>query len=297
MPRAKLAPGEQVTVEVVVRRPRLLRWALGSSRTERLTLTAPVAQLTQRWPSLAPKAALRLRYADPVDRVSYRIGSRRKLVPAGGRLVSLGAQTASGTAEVAAAPRAWERLGKPVRVTWFPKATVPVVLVSPATGDPISPLDPVRLTFSQPVSRAIGDARPTFSPAVSGTWRETDSHTLVFVPRGFGFPFDSDLHLRLPSGLSVSVGGAAATSTQAVAWKVAGRELPAPAAAARRAGLPAGRLAADGRPGRAAAGRPQVERGRRSAGRDVHRGATRTRRPSCRASGRPGSRTRSRAAR
>ncbi len=222
VPKTKLAPGEQVTVEVVVRRPRSLRWALGSTRTERLTLHAPVARLTQQWPSLAPKTALRLRYADPVDRVSYRIGSRRKLVPAGGRVVSLGAQTVSGTAQVAAAPRAWERLGKPVSVTWFPKATVPVVLVSPAAGDPISPLDPVRLTFSQPVARAIGDARPTFSPAVSGTWRETDSHTLVFVPRGFGFPFDSDLHLKLPSGLSVSVGGAAATSSKAVSWKVAG---------------------------------------------------------------------------
>ena len=88
LPRTKLKPGEVVTVEVVVRRPGWLGWALGKTRTERLTVQAPIARLAQRWPSLAPNAPLRLHYVDPVDRVVYRIGSRRKLVPVGGRVVS-----------------------------------------------------------------------------------------------------------------------------------------------------------------------------------------------------------------
>jgi hypothetical protein len=37
-PRSKLAPGEQVSVRVVVRRPGFLAWALGKERHERLTV-------------------------------------------------------------------------------------------------------------------------------------------------------------------------------------------------------------------------------------------------------------------
>ena len=222
LPRTKLKPGEVVTVEVVVRRPGWLGWALGKTRTEHLTVQAPIARLAQRWPSLAPNAALRLHYVDPVDRVVYRIGSQRKLVPVGGRVVPVDVRTASGTALVAAAARSWERLGPPVRVTWFPQSSVPVVLVSPAAGKPISPLDPIRLTFSKPVDKALGGARPHFSAPVQGGWHQTDSHTLVFAPGGYGFPLNSNLHLVLPPGLSVSVGSKTAASNQAVSWTVAG---------------------------------------------------------------------------
>ncbi len=222
LPRTKLKPGEVVTVEVVVRRPGWLGWALGKTRTEHLTVQAPIARLAQRWPSLAPNAPLRLHYVDPVDRVVYRIGSQRKLVPVGGRVVPVDVETTSGTALVAAAARSWERLGPPVRVTWFPQSSLPVVLVSPAAGKPISPLDPIRLTFSKPVDKALGGARPHFSAPVQGGWHQTDSHTLVFAPGGYGFPLNSNLHLVLPPGLSVSVGSKTAASNQAVSWTVAG---------------------------------------------------------------------------
>ncbi len=223
VPQTKLVPGEQVSVTVVVRRPGWLRWALGSTRTERLTVQTPVTKLPQRWLTVAPNAALHVRFADPVDRVSYLIGKRRLVVPVGGqRVVSLGPQAASGTTQVASAARSWERLGPPVRVTWFPQSQLPVVLVSPAVGRPISPLTPIRLTFSRPVSKALGSARPQFATGVQGSWHETDSHTLLFTPSGFGFPLDSNLHLQLPPGLSVSVGASTAASTRKVAWTVAG---------------------------------------------------------------------------
>ena len=43
-PRVQLMPGERVSVEVVIRRPGWLAWALGSKHLERLTLRAPVAE-------------------------------------------------------------------------------------------------------------------------------------------------------------------------------------------------------------------------------------------------------------
>ena len=89
-------------------------------------------------------------------------------------------------------------------------------------GKPISPLDPIRLTFSKPVDKALGSAQPHFSAPVQGRWHQTDSHTLVFAPGGYGFPLNSKLHLVLPAGLSVSVGSKPAASNQAVSWTVAG---------------------------------------------------------------------------
>ncbi len=189
----------------------MLRWALGSTRTERLTVSAPVAQLAQRWPTVGAHAPLQLRFAEPVDRVSFR----GRVVQAGGRVVSVGQQAASGSALVASAARSWERLGSPVRVTWFPRSQQPVVLVSPA-AKALAPLDPIRLTFSRPVDQALGSARPRFSKSVPGSWRQTDSHTLQFEPGGFGFPLNAPVHLELPQGVSVAAG--------TVDWQVAGAD-------------------------------------------------------------------------
>jgi peptidoglycan hydrolase-like protein with peptidoglycan-binding domain len=226
LPRTLLVPGEAVSVVVVVRRPAWLGWALGRNRTERLTLHAPLARLTQRWLTIAPHAALRLRFADPVARVSYRAEGRRRVIsPGGRRVVSLGAQAPSGAVEVASAARAWERLSAPVRVTWFPASRLPVVLVSPALDHPLSPRAPIRLTFSRTLADAIGDARPQFSAHVPGSWRSTDSHTLVFTPTGFGFPFAATPRLEFPRELSVSIGNAPAKPVRSVGVTIAGASL------------------------------------------------------------------------
>src|ERR1700685_1528311 len=50
-PLKQLTPGELVAVDVKVRRPGWLGWALGNVRSEQLTLRAPVAQVTERWVS------------------------------------------------------------------------------------------------------------------------------------------------------------------------------------------------------------------------------------------------------
>ena len=222
-PRALVAPGERVTVVVRVRRPRWLRWALGSSRTERLAMTAPPPALQDRWLSVASGVPLELRFADPVARVSYRTAHGRTTVQVGGkRVVSLGVQAPSGTTEVASAVRPWERLGGRVRVTWFPVSSRPVVLVSPGADEPISPRAPIRLTFSQPIDKALGAARPRFSAKVPGRWSEPDSHTLVFTPSGFGFPLAGSLHLELPAGLGTVSGTKAVEPVSMVDWTIAG---------------------------------------------------------------------------
>ena len=138
LPMTLLSPGERVSVRVVVRRPGWLGWALGHTRSERLSLRAPESRLQQRWLTVA-HGALRVRFDQPVDRVSYQQGTRRRTVPVrGSRSVSLGAQAPSGTLMLASASRSWERLGASTRITWFPASRLPVVLVDPPNTRPIS---------------------------------------------------------------------------------------------------------------------------------------------------------------
>jgi hypothetical protein len=212
-PKARLAPGEQVSISVVVRRPGWSAWALGKERHETLTVRAPVAYVTQRWLTVEPGKAARIRFDTPVASVSTGHGR----VAAQGNAVSVPVTSPAGSIEVAAAARTWERLGAPVKVTWFPPAKEPVVLASPAAGATINPLSTLRLTFSQPVSDAIGSTRPTLSPSVPGHWVDEDSHTLVFRPSAFGAPFASTLRVRFPH--EVAIAGASAGRT--ISWPVA----------------------------------------------------------------------------
>ncbi|HUZ81034.1 MAG TPA: L,D-transpeptidase family protein, partial [Gaiellaceae bacterium] len=63
---------------------------------------------------------------------------------------------------------------------------------------------------------------PRFSGHVAGSWRTSDSHTLVFTPSGFGFPLASGLRLELPRELDVSSPGVAGAPVRTIAWNVAG---------------------------------------------------------------------------
>jgi L,D-transpeptidase catalytic domain/Putative peptidoglycan binding domain len=198
-PRSQLAPGETVSVRVVVRRPGWSAWALGKERHERLTVQTPVAHVVDRWPS-----ERRVRFDVPVSAV--KIGTRRVSVMS--TSVAIPSKKSSGAVNVAAAARPWEKLGPPVRVTWFPKSSRPVALADPAPGAQIDPLRPIRLTFSRSVASVLGGDHPRLSLRQQGRWVQTDSHTLVFRPTGDGAPFDADETVRFPKPVDV-LGGAA----------------------------------------------------------------------------------------
>ncbi|HEX4679928.1 MAG TPA: L,D-transpeptidase family protein [Gaiellaceae bacterium] len=223
LPKTLLSPGEEVTVVVVVSRPGWLRWALGQTRSVRLSLRAPTGRIAQQWPTVASGAALRLRFDEPVDRISYHRGASQKTVSVGGRrTVSLGPQTRSGTLELAIAARSWERLGPPTRVTWFPASDQPVVLVDPPVDHAMSPRAPIRLTFSQPVKKVLGAGRPRFTSPVAGRWTSADSHTLLFTPTGFGYPLAATVHLQLPKSVSISSAASLQSAAQSIEWTIAG---------------------------------------------------------------------------
>jgi hypothetical protein len=192
-PKRPLAPGELVSVNVVVRRPAWSRWALGATRRERLTIRTPSAHVRQRWLTVPTGHLPRIRFDAAVSVVSLD-GRRRSL---GSASLALRGRRPAGMVTVAAAARPWEQLGPPERVTWFPASDRPVVLAQPAPGARIAPLTPLRLTFSTPLS-TFGGHTPALTPRVPGRWLAADSHTLVFRPSGFGAPFAANETVRFP---------------------------------------------------------------------------------------------------
>ena len=221
-PLQRLTPGEQVTVNVVVRRPGWLSWALGKQRSEHLTLRAPVAQLSERWMTVPSGAAVQVSFEQPVSAVAY--GSPGHLVKhtlsTPERSVSLGMQASTGAIAVAAAPRSWEKTGPPGLVSWFPPSRTPVMVSVPAAGARISPATPIELTFSKPVSEVLGSGHPRLSPSTPGKWRETSSHTLLFTPSGLGAALDSNLRIQLPHPVAVTSGGSGLRTTSQIEWTV-----------------------------------------------------------------------------
>jgi lipoprotein-anchoring transpeptidase ErfK/SrfK len=215
-PTTLLTPGETVTVDVVVRRPSWIGWALGKTRHERLTVTAPTARVRDRWLT-GRTGSVPVRFDMPVAAVEY--GGKRH--PASGATVAVATGAPAGSLEVAAAPRTWERTGHPVRVSWFPPARMPVALVTPAPSQEISPASNLRLTLSRPIRDALGSATPKLQPAAAGSWKRLDSHTLVFHPRGLSLPMGESLHVVLPKPLAVaSATGRGVHQTKMIDWNV-----------------------------------------------------------------------------
>ena len=258
-PRTLLTPGEQVSVDAVVRRPGWLGWALGDERHEHWTVRTPVADVSERWLTVRPGPRVRVRFDAPVSAAAYGSPGRMKRAPLGGAQssVSLPRRSATGTVEVAAAARSWERLGAPVRVTWFPSSPIPVAVVEPRPSAPLAPASPIRLTFSEPVSNVLGTDHPALSPRTSGRWRQTDDHTLVFTPAGFGAPFASELRLDLGRRVAIATSaGRGLQTTRRITWTVpAGSVLRLQQLLAQAGYLPVGWTPA----GRPVARTPQAE--------------------------------------
>ena len=222
-PLRHLKPGEQVSVDVRVRRPGWLGWALGRDTTEHLTLHTPQARVSERWMTVRRGSDVRVAFDQPVRAVAFGGSSGAHVHElAGARsAVSLGPSAATGTVEIAAAPRTWESVGPPTQVSWFPPSHSAVMVSLPQVGTDIGPASTLYLTFSKPVDDVLGSRRPHLSPSTPGHWRLANSHTLAFTPSGLGAAFGTHLHAQLPRPVTVTGGsGGTLHKTSQVEWTV-----------------------------------------------------------------------------
>jgi len=220
-PLATLEPGEPISVEVVLRRPGWIAWLAGTRDSERLQLRTPTAVLRERYVTLPPGSSLQLAFDQPVSRLAYGEPEhlQRRTLAQPLSQITLSRTGEAGSIEVAAAARTWERLPPPSLLSWFPAGAQTSAVLTPNPGSRISPTTPIYLTFSQPVSAALGSSLPGLQPAAAGSWRAVDSHTIVFRPRGYGFGLDTTVALGLPRTVKL-VGGKEEGSSTVATWNV-----------------------------------------------------------------------------
>jgi hypothetical protein len=220
-PRVPLAPGEPISIEVLVRRPGWIAWLAGSRASERLQLRTPSALLRERYVTLAARSPLRLAFNQPVHTLAYGQPEhlQRHALAHPRSQITLTRTGEAGSIEVAAAARAWESLPRPSLVSWFPAGARASAVLSPRPRTRISPTTPIYLTFSQPLATVLGRALPSLQPAVPGSWHAIDSHTLRFRPSGYGFGLDTPVALELPHMVRLADGRSEGSSSVAT-WRV-----------------------------------------------------------------------------
>ena len=176
VPAGHVAGGSRLTVAVTVRRSGWAGWLVGSEKVVHTVIRTPAAIVGSKFVYPDEGKPVTVRFSRPVQVVSIQTGdgavkhvtlpSPRRVVPIG---VAASGSDVAGTALVAGAPRGWESLPAPVRVTWFPSGATPKVLVRPAPKTTLVPSAPIVLTFSQPVNRVLGGTMPRLAPRVRGT--------------------------------------------------------------------------------------------------------------------------------
>jgi peptidoglycan hydrolase-like protein with peptidoglycan-binding domain len=220
---SKLIPAnERLSLDVVVRRPGWDAWLAGSTEHLHLSLTTPVAGLRTHYLTVAGRHPLRLHFKAPI--LVYSFGAlghlRRHVLATPESTVTLPHSTPAGTVYVSAAPRTWE-LSPAALVSWFPAGSAGSAVADPAPGSAIKPETPITLTFSKPIRTALGSHRPLLPTGAAGGWRTVNSHTLRFIPTGFGYGLGAKVTVALPRGVQL-VGGQHSSTFDGGTWTVPG---------------------------------------------------------------------------
>ena len=218
-PLTRLQPGEVISVEAVFRRPGWIGWVAGDTQRVRLTVIAPAAHPLRHWLRVATGAPLRVGFTQPVKVVTVRQAGQLSTLELAHpqSIVRLGDLGQAGTIFVAGAPRSWEQPPAPTVVSWFPAGRSPKLLVSPPPNTPVPPDAPIRLRFSEPLTRLLHGQQPVITPGVPGRWTKPDDHTLLFAPSGYGFGFHRQIRLTLPLAAEL-VAFRRGPTTKALSW-------------------------------------------------------------------------------
>ena len=222
-PRHLLRSGERLSIDVVIKRPGLISWLTGSTETVHLELTTPSTRLESQYLTLRPGAPVRLQFAQPVRTVAYGQPGAvlRHVLPTAQTSVDLPRTAPAGSELVAATPRTWETTTS-TGISWFPAgAQQASAVANPAPGTQIGTNTPITLTFSQPVSRALGGHMPPVEPNTPGTWRQVNDHTISFQPEGYGYGLGANVVVPLPNGVQL-VGAKQGGSGPVGSWTVPG---------------------------------------------------------------------------
>ncbi len=219
-PTVQVPTRQPVTIAATVSRPGWNSWLAGSKQQIKLKLTTPAARLTSSYVTVKKGQAINLHFTEPVTIFGYgALGSaiKDRTLANPETAVAIAPTATAGTLTVAAAPRSWEIPARQA-ISWFPTGSAATAIASPSPGTAITPQSKITLTFSKPISKALSGHMPALSPAGSGTWKEVTSHTVEFVPTGYGYGLGAKVQIALPSQVHL-VGG---TGDPVGTWSVPG---------------------------------------------------------------------------
>jgi peptidoglycan hydrolase-like protein with peptidoglycan-binding domain len=222
-PQKVLPAGERLNVQVVVARPGWISWLSGGRQRLSLDVITPVASLRSHYVTVGRGSRVTFHFTSPISEFAYGPSpglTRRHVLSRPTTAIGLPRTAVAGSVFLSAAPRVWET-GQPVAVSWFPAGSGATAVANPAPGTQIRSGQPITLTFSTPVSRALGSNLPPVSPATRGTWRTLNSHTIQFEPTGYGYGLGASVKVGLPSGIHV-VGGDQTAQASSATWSVPG---------------------------------------------------------------------------
>ncbi|MGH2860743.1 MAG: L,D-transpeptidase family protein [Solirubrobacteraceae bacterium] len=221
VPTERLPAGERLTIQATVRRPGWISWLTGKEQQIRVRETTPVAKLASAFLTHEKGQPVRLDFSTPVVEFgSAQLGGKvsTKHLSAPSSSHELNETSSAGTADVAVAARSWE-IPTTTAITWFPAGTKATAVATPDPGTRITPSTRITLTFSKPVEKVLGTDRPPVSPRTAGTWHELNSHTIQFVPEGYGYGLGAHVRVSLPEGVNLA-GGQAKGSDPIGQWTV-----------------------------------------------------------------------------
>jgi peptidoglycan hydrolase-like protein with peptidoglycan-binding domain len=221
-PQGTIRAHERVSITVVIKRPSWVSWLTGKTERLHLTLVTPSASLRQHYLTVHPGTPLTLHFKQPVAVVWYGTAGHlvRHVLPSPQSDVTVGRVAPAGTLTVAAALRRWER-AKSAIISWFPSGASASAVALPAPGSQIKPNTPITLTFSKPVQKVLDGHLPPVSPTTAGSWHTINTHTIEFVPSGYGYGLATGVSVGLPSGIRL-VGGQSSGGSTAGHWTVPG---------------------------------------------------------------------------
>jgi peptidoglycan hydrolase-like protein with peptidoglycan-binding domain len=221
VPTGKLRAGEHLTIQATIRRPGWISWLTGSQEQVQVSETTPVARLASAFLTHRKGEPVRLAFSAPVVEFgSARPGSRARTrhLPAPRSSYALAETSSAGTADISVAARAWE-IPTRTAITWFPAGSKATAVATPAPGTRITPNTKITLTFSRPVGKVLGADSPPVSPRTPGRWHTINSHTIRFVPEGYGYGLGADVRVSLPEGVNLE-GGQVKGSDPVGQWTV-----------------------------------------------------------------------------
>ena len=232
VPGHPIAAGQEAAVTVELRAPGWIGWLTGTTIRTRSIFRTPIAQPMNRVLNASAGSEPEVAFDLPVRTVDWSDGGATHIIHLSSasrnvRLPMTLSSSSSGVLDVSASPSPWETLPSPSPVFYTTAAgSGTLVAAVPVPGSQVLlPTTPIALTFSHPVSSALGGQLPVVSADllhrnVAGSWHTIDPYTISFEPSPGALWPGQGITVTLPRPFTLVATTDPPSTTQSLAYTV-----------------------------------------------------------------------------